>query len=195
MHRTVQWAKSEAKLTEHLLHWHCDSLWDFGTHCTWDHHDSVKPAQMDSFALGFAARAFSVNPDHLSGSIGTCSNTNTFKKKIYVYYAISIRTLCAGLNIYQACTLPRQILSHLAYRVSDKTWSNNNSQFWMHGKTRASWRHFNYWRHFLSAMTKVGRSWRLEMCFRCLLCVRIEIDQLYFANCWVIMHCLSVSCT
>ena len=31
--------------------------------------------------------------------------------------------------------------------------------------------------------------------FRRLLCVRIEIDQLYCVNCWVIIHCLSVSCT
>ena len=42
---------------------------------------------------------------------------------------------------------------------------------------------------------KVGRSWRLRMCFRHLLCVRIEIDQLQCVNCWVIIHCLSVSCT
>ena len=42
---------------------------------------------------------------------------------------------------------------------------------------------------------KVGRSWRLRMCFRRLLCVRIEIDQLHCVNCWVIIHCLSVSCT
>ena len=42
---------------------------------------------------------------------------------------------------------------------------------------------------------KLGRSWRLRMCFRRLLCVRIEIDQLNCVNCWVIIHCLSVSCT
>ena len=42
---------------------------------------------------------------------------------------------------------------------------------------------------------KVGRSWRLRMCFRRLLCVRIKIDQLQCVNCWVIIHCLSVSCT
>ena len=42
---------------------------------------------------------------------------------------------------------------------------------------------------------KGGRSWRLRMCFRRLLCVRIEIDQLHCVNCWVIIHCLSVSCT
>ena len=42
---------------------------------------------------------------------------------------------------------------------------------------------------------KAGRSWRLRMCFRRLLCVRIEIDQLQCVNCWVIIHCLSVSCT
>ena len=42
---------------------------------------------------------------------------------------------------------------------------------------------------------KVGRSWRLQMCFCCLLCVRIEMDQLQCVNCWVIIHCLSVSCT
>ena len=41
----------------------------------------------------------------------------------------------------------------------------------------------------------VGGSWRLRMCFRRLLCVRIEIDQLQCVNCWVIIHCLSVSCT
>ena len=42
---------------------------------------------------------------------------------------------------------------------------------------------------------KVGRSWRLRMCFRHLLCVRIEIDQPQCVNCWVIIHRLSVSCT
>ena len=42
---------------------------------------------------------------------------------------------------------------------------------------------------------KVGRCWRLQMYFRRLLCVRIEIDQLYCVNCWVIINCLSVSCT
>ena len=41
---------------------------------------------------------------------------------------------------------------------------------------------------------KVGRSWRLRMCFPRLLCVRIEIDQLHCVNFWVIIHCLSVSC-
>ena len=42
---------------------------------------------------------------------------------------------------------------------------------------------------------KVGKSWRLQMCFGRILCVRIEIDQLQCMNCWVIIHCLSVSCT
>ena len=42
---------------------------------------------------------------------------------------------------------------------------------------------------------KVGRKWRLQMCFCRLLCVRIEIDQLQGVNCWVIIHCLWVSCT
>ena len=42
---------------------------------------------------------------------------------------------------------------------------------------------------------KVGRSWWLQMYFRRLLCVRIEIDQFHCVNCWVIIHCLSVSCT
>ena len=42
---------------------------------------------------------------------------------------------------------------------------------------------------------KVGRSWILQMCFRRLLRVRIKIDQLQCVNCWVIIHCLSVSCT
>ena len=32
------------------------------------------------------------------------------------------------------------------------------------------------------------------MCFRRLLCVRVEIDQLQWVNCLVIIHCLSVSC-
>ena len=42
---------------------------------------------------------------------------------------------------------------------------------------------------------KVGRSWRFQMCFRRLFCVRIEIDQPQCVNWWVIIHCLSVSCT
>ena len=42
---------------------------------------------------------------------------------------------------------------------------------------------------------KVGRHWRLQMCFRHLLCVRMEINQLQCVNCWIIIHCLSVSCT
>ena len=42
---------------------------------------------------------------------------------------------------------------------------------------------------------KVVRSWRVQMYFRRLLCVRIEIDQLYCVNCWLIIHCLSISCT
>ena len=41
----------------------------------------------------------------------------------------------------------------------------------------------------------VRRSWRLWVSFRRLLCVRIEIDKLQCVNCWVIIHCLSVSCT
>ena len=42
---------------------------------------------------------------------------------------------------------------------------------------------------------KVGKSWRLRMCFHRLLSVRIEIDQLQCVNWWVIIHCLEVSCT
>ena len=42
---------------------------------------------------------------------------------------------------------------------------------------------------------KVARSWRFQMCFRRLFCVRIEIDQPQCVNCLVIIHCLSVSCT
>ena len=42
---------------------------------------------------------------------------------------------------------------------------------------------------------KVGRSWRLQMSFRHLLWVRIEIDQLRCRNGWVIIICLLVSCT
>ena len=41
---------------------------------------------------------------------------------------------------------------------------------------------------------KVGRSWSLQMYFRRLLCVKIETDQFYCVNCWVIIHCLLVSC-
>ena len=37
---------------------------------------------------------------------------------------------------------------------------------------------------------KVGRSLRLQMSFRSLLCVRIEIDQLKCVNCCVIIQCL-----
>ena len=40
---------------------------------------------------------------------------------------------------------------------------------------------------------KVGRSWRFQMCFRRLFCVRIEIDQSQCVNCWVIIHCLSIN--
>ena len=42
---------------------------------------------------------------------------------------------------------------------------------------------------------KVGRSWRLRMCFCRLLCVRIEIYQHHCVNCWIIIHCLEISCT
>ena len=42
---------------------------------------------------------------------------------------------------------------------------------------------------------KVWRSWRLRMCYHHLLCVRIETDQLQCVNCWVIILCLSASCT
>ena len=42
---------------------------------------------------------------------------------------------------------------------------------------------------------KLRRSWRLQVCFCRLLCVRIEIYQLKFVNGWVIIHCLLVSCT
>ena len=41
---------------------------------------------------------------------------------------------------------------------------------------------------------KIGRIWRIQLLFRGFLCVRIEIDQLKCVNCWVIIHCLSVSC-
>ena len=42
---------------------------------------------------------------------------------------------------------------------------------------------------------KVGKSWRFQMCFHRLYCVRIEIDQPQCVICWVIILCLSVSCT
>ena len=41
---------------------------------------------------------------------------------------------------------------------------------------------------------KVWRIWRIQLLFHRFLCVRIEIDQLLCVNCWVIIHCLSVSC-
>ena len=41
---------------------------------------------------------------------------------------------------------------------------------------------------------KVGRIWRIQLLFHRFLYVRIEIDQLLCVNCWVIIHCLSVSC-
>ena len=56
------------------------------------------------------------------------------------------------------------------------------------------WRSLNIGGSSFVQWRKVGRSWRLRMCFRRLLCVRIEIDQLHCVNCWVIIHCLSVSC-
>ena len=47
-----------------------------------------------------------------------------------------------------------------------------------------------------SVQWRKGRwNWRLQMWFRRLVCVRIEIDQLSCVNCWEIIHCLSVSCT
>ena len=42
---------------------------------------------------------------------------------------------------------------------------------------------------------KTGRSWRLQMYFGRLLCVKIKIDQLYCVNCWIIIYCLLVNCT
>ena len=57
------------------------------------------------------------------------------------------------------------------------------------------WRSLSIGRSSSVQWRKVGRSWRLQMCFRRLLCFRIEIDQLHCVNCWVIIHCLSVSCT
>ena len=40
---------------------------------------------------------------------------------------------------------------------------------------------------------KVGRIWGLQLLFHRFLCVRIQIDQLLWVNCWVIIHCLEVS--
>ena len=42
---------------------------------------------------------------------------------------------------------------------------------------------------------KYRRSQRLQMYFRSLVCVRIDIDPLQCVTCGVIIHCLSVSCT
>ena len=39
-----------------------------------------------------------------------------------------------------------------------------------------------------------GKIRRIQLLFHRFFCVRIEIDQLYYVNCWVIIHCLSVSC-
>ena len=52
------------------------------------------------------------------------------------------------------------------------------------GSSSLQWRKVGLW-----------RSWRLQICSRVLLRVRIEIDQLQCVNCWVIIHCLPVSCT
>ena len=42
----------------------------------------------------------------------------------------------------------------------------------------------------------VGRSWRLQMYFRRLLCLKRNRSALLrCVNCWVIIHCLSISCT
>ena len=53
----------------------------------------------------------------------------------------------------------------------------------------------NFWQEFFSAMAENWKKLRLQMCFRGLLCVRIEIDPLLYVNCWLIIHCLSVNCT
>ena len=41
---------------------------------------------------------------------------------------------------------------------------------------------------------KVGRIWRIKLLFSRFLSVRIEIDQFWCVNCWVIIQCSSVSC-
>ena len=43
-------------------------------------------------------------------------------------------------------------------------------------------------------LRKVRRRWSLQIWFCSFLCVRSEIDQLKHVNCWVIIHCWSVSC-
>ena len=108
--------------------------------------------------------------------------------------------------------------------IKNRVISNNNSQFWKraladvscHCKNDAvmaldgvtSFLRLkdikNACKHLRNSLTfcgisslhwrKVGRSWRLQICFHHLLWVRIEIDQLKCVSCCVIIHCLSVSC-
>ena len=74
------------------------------------------------------------------------------------------------------------VTSFLRLKDVTITWKRMRRSLSIGGSSSVQWR-------------KVGRNWRLRMCFRRLLCVRIEIDQLQCVNCWVIIHCLSVSCT
>ena len=54
--------------------------------------------------------------------------------------------------------------------------------------------HSKLWRDFVSAMAESWKNLKDKLLFHRFLCVRIEIDQLKCVNCWVIIHCLSVSC-
>ena len=63
--------------------------------------------------------------------------------------------------------------------------------------TRNTCRHLRYNQTFgwISSVQwrKVVRIWRIQLLFHRFLCVRIKIVQLQCMNCWVIIHCLSVS--
>ena len=74
------------------------------------------------------------------------------------------------------------VTSFLRLKDVTKTWKRLRRSLSIGGSSSVLWR-------------KVGRSWRFQMCFRRLFCVRIEIDQPQCVNCCVIIHCLSVSCT
>ena len=74
------------------------------------------------------------------------------------------------------------VTSFLRLKDVTKTWKRLRRSLSIGGSSSVQWR-------------RVGRSWRFQMCFPRLFCVRIEIDQPQCVNCCLIIHCLSVSCT
>ena len=109
------------------------------------------------------------------------------------------------------CNL-KLILTHLAYIVNGKKktcyivqqfhsankrdvtlrhlWRQLSNKAAFDGKTLQS----NICRDICNAMAESWTISTVSATFFRLLCVRIEIDQLKCVNCWVIIHCLSVSC-